>query len=375
MFKKMKKKTRVGMVVAMLAALAVAVILFLVNDETRDYLLTGDDINRISAGDVEDEKIVRGKLYAILGCYAEDDEGAYYVIPIGEEEYMGLYLNKKQEDRAWKMIEETVDYINGDREEMSADRISTRGMIYRMDATERQYFHEWFTDTGFMTEADASRYAVDYTYAVIPFGEWNNDRDIVFYIFIALSLIVALVPLFWLITGRDISGVKKTIAQNGWNQEEIEADILSGLEKKSIIMGRKYILSRSGWRWELNRIRDIVWAYQYTHTTEHRLYGIIKTGTTVVYSVHYYLRNGKKGAISVNKEAEAQEILEFFVQTQPHIIVGYSEQLNSICQQNFSELVRFSDERAIPQYESEYHEDENAWEREASEGALPYKTE
>ncbi len=366
MFKRMKKKTRIGMVITMLAALAAAVVLFLVNDETRDYLLTGDDINKLAIGDIEEEKIVRGKLYAILGCYAEDEEGAYYVIPVGEEEYMGVYLNKRYEDQAWKMIEETVDYINGDREEMSADRISTRGMIYRMDATERQYFHEWFTDTNFMTEAEVASYAVDYTYAVIPFSEWNNDRDIFFYIAIGIALIVAMIPLFWMITGRDVSGVKKAIQENGWNPEEIETDLMSGFDKKSVIMGRKYILSRSGWKWNLNRIRDIVWAYQYTHTTTYKAYGIIKTGTSVEYSVHFHLRDGKKGVISAKNEAEAQEVLDFFARTQPHIILGYSEQLSAICQQNFSELVRFSDEKAIPQYEPASQEvpsgDGNPWE-------------
>lgn len=346
MFRKMKK-TRVGLVILMLVMLAIAFAIFWFNDETRDYLLTGDNINKISASELQEDKIVRGGLYAILGCYAEDSEGAYYVIPVGEDEYMGVYLQKKYEDRAWQIIEDTVDYVNGDRDSLSSYRISTSGMIYKMSSDEREYFHEWFTDTGYMDANDVPNYTADYTYAVIPFSEWNNSNDILCYIFMGICLALALVSLFWIVTGQDVAAVKKTIRQNGWNQDEIEADILSGLDKKNVIAGRKYMLQNSAWKWHIYPVRDVIWAYQFTHTTEHRLYGVIKTGTTVTYSVRFYLRNGKNGNISTRTEQEAQEILEFFARTQPHIILGYSEQLKAVCQQNFNQLIQLSDEKGM----------------------------
>lgn len=364
MYKRMKRKTRVEMIIATVIVFAIAFALFWFNSETRDYLLTGDNINRISASELHDKKIVRGQLYAILGCYAEDDKGAYYVIPVGEDEYMGVYLEKKYEDRAWQIVEDTVDYVNGDRENVSSYRIPTGGMIYSMDSVERQYFHEWFTDTGYMDAEDVSLYAVDYTYAVIPFSEWNSSGDIACYVFTGLCLAVALFCFFWIVTGRDVAAVKKTIRQNNWNKDEIEADVLAGFDKKNVIIGRKYMLWNSGMKWNLYPVRDVVWAYQFTHTTEHRLYGVIKTGTTVVYSVQFYLRNGKMKAISVKNEKEAQDILEFFVRTQPHVIVGYSDELRAICQRNFNQLVQLSNEKEM-QYGQNYYEgttqESNTW--------------
>lgn len=355
MYKKMKRKTRIGMIVVMVIIFAIAFALFWFNDETRDYLLTGDNINRISASELHNEKIVRGQLYAILGCYAEDDNGAYYVIPVGEDEYMGVYLEKKYEDRAWQIVQDTVDYVNGKREDISSYRIPTSGMIYSMDSVERQYFHEWFTDTGYMDAEDVSLYTVDYTYAVIPFDEWNNSNDITCYVFTGICLAAALFLFFWIVTGRDVAGVKKTIRQNNWNKDEIEADVLSGFDKKSVIVGRKYMLQYSGMKWHLHPIRDVIWAYQFTHTTEHRLYGVIKTGTTVAYSVQFYLRNGKMKAVSVKSEQEAQEILEFFVRTQPHIIVGYSDELKALCQRDFNQLIQLSNEKET-RYGQNYYE-------------------
>lgn len=356
MYRKMKKKTNMRIVLTIVLMLVIEVCVAWFNDETRDYLLTGDNINRISANEVYRDKIVRGQLYAILGCYAEDEGGAYYIIPVGEDEYMGVYLPKKYEDRAWQIIEDTVAYINGEQDSVSSRRIPTGGIIYAMEGVEQQYFREWFTDTGYMDAGDIDRYTIDYTYEVIPFHEWNEGGDIVCYIIIGICLVTVLICLFWLVTGRAISEVKKTIRQNGWNQEEIEADLLSGLDKNNIIAGRKYLLQNSGWKWHLYTMRDIIWAYQFTHTTEHRLYGVIKTGTTVVYSVQFYLRNGKMKAISVKNEKEAQDILEFLARTQPHIIVGYSDELKAVCQQNFGRLVQFSDEKGMQQYGQGYYE-------------------
>ncbi|MDE7367795.1 MAG: hypothetical protein K2N24_10610 [Lachnospiraceae bacterium] len=355
MYKKMKRKTRVEMIIVTVIVFAIAFALFWFNGETRDYLLTGDNINRISASELHDEKIVRGQLYAILGCYAEDDGGAYYVIPVGEDEYMGVYLEKKYEDRAWQIVNDTVDYVNGVRENVSSYRIPTGGMVYSMNGVERQYFHEWFTDTGYMDEEEVALYTVDYTYVVIPFNEWNTSSDITCYVFTGICLAVALFCLFWIVTGRDIAGVKKAMRQNNWNKDEVEADILAGFDKKNVVIGRRYVLWNSGMRWNLYPVHDVIWAYQYTHTTEHRLYGVIKTGTTVTYSVHFYLRNGKMKAVSTKSEQEAQEILEFFVRTQPHVIVGYSDELRALCQNNFNQLVQLSNEKEM-RYGQNYYE-------------------
>lgn len=363
MYKKLKKRNRIGMIIGIIVPLVIGIAIFWFNDETRDYLLTGDDINSLSGYEVHDGDIVHGNLYAILGCYAEDEEGAYYIIPVGEDEYMGVFLEWKYEDRAVQILNDTVDYINGDREDLSSYSIQTRGIVYAMGTVEQQYFHEWFTDSGYLSEDEISYYTIDYTYEVIPFHKWNLSSDITCYVLIGICLAIALFLFIWLVTGQDIAQVKKTIQKNGWIPEEVETDILSGYEKRHVMIGRKYILRNSGMRWQLYSVRDVVWAYQSTHTTEHRLYGVIKTGTTVAYSVLMYLRNGKQVGITIKSAGEAQEILEYFQRTQPHIILGYSDQLMAICRQNFNQLVQLSNEKEMQQQKQEYYDGTNQQEQ------------
>ena len=44
---------------------------------------------------------------------------------------------------------------------------------------------------------------------------------------------------------------------------------------------------------------------------------------------------------------EAQNVLEYLNHTQPHMIVGYSDQLRELAQNNMSEFIRYSEEKAM----------------------------
>lgn len=161
------------------------------------------------------------------------------------------------------------------------------------------------------------------------------------------GLLASILSFFWLITGSDVAGIRKAVRKNGWNVEEIESDIDSGYDKRDCHIGHKYMLLNSNWRWNIYLLHDVIWIYQYTRTTDHRLYGAIEIGTTVVYSVQFHLRNGKKKTILMKSEREAQEVLKFFAQTQPHVIVGYSDELRTICQNNFNQLLQLSNEKEM----------------------------
>lgn len=108
----------------------------------------------------------------------------------------------------------------------------------------------------------------------------------------------------------------------------------------------------------------MIWAYQYTHQTEHRLYGLFKIGTTVLYSGHYVLRNGDDGGFQVKSQAEAQKVLEYLNTTQPHMIIGYSDQLSALAQNNHPELVRLSIQKE--------KESQNIQNQESDEETSPY---
>ena len=346
MYKRLRKKKIAGMIVTFVIFLLVGIGVFWFNSETRDYLLTGADLNSLYVHELEDGKIVRGRIQAIIGAFASDNSGSFYIIPVGENEYMGLYLPDQYEEQAIQIANDTYDYLDGLREDLTHNDLRTSGIIYKMSEQEQEYFYEWFTEDGYTLE-EVKQFAVPYTYEVIPFKDWNTSRDIWCYIISGLCLLFSFYILIYILAKWDLADVKKTIREGGLTEELVESDIMSGLDMNNVLIGRKYMLACVVWKWKLYALRDVIWAYQHTQTTEHRLYGIIKTGTTVTYSVHYVCRDGKQGGISVKSQAEAQNILEYLNQTQPHMILGYSDQIRALAQSNMAELIRYSEEKAM----------------------------
>lgn len=179
---------------------------------------------------------------------------------------------------------------------------------------------------------------------MIPFYEWNTARGITCCILGGLGAIAAILALFSLLTNQDVAALKKTISRNGWSMEEIEEDMGTGYDKPNCHIGHKYMLLNSGWKWSIYLLHDIIWIYPSTQITEHRRYGI-KTGTSVAYGLTILQRDGTSASIEADSEGQAQNILHFFKETQPHIILGYSEQLYADSQRNLNRLIQFSEEK------------------------------
>ena len=159
-------------------------------------------------------------------------------------------------------------------------------------------------------------------------------------------LLVGVIPFILTCFGSDRIKMNKVIRDNGINESELERDIMDGIMVGPNEIGKKYILINRMFGYELYVLKDIVWAYQFIQTIEHRAYGVIKMGTSRNYSVYCRMRNGKPILLPVNSEAEGQDILTYFERTQPHIILGYSEELLLMANKDFDRLLRLSYEKA-----------------------------
>lgn len=177
-------------------------------------------------------------------------------------------------------------------------------------------------------------------------GSEITGGDIVCFLISGVALLAALFFTIYIAVGFDIKPMKKTIQQNSWLEEEVEQDLKSGFSDKGILIGRKYIAFNTGWKCHIYLARDVIWAYQFTHTTVHKYYGIIKMGETKQYQVVLVLRDGSTRKIPVQSPEKAQELLGYLKQHYPHVVLGYSEKIQELCTNNFKEFVRLVDERA-----------------------------
>lgn len=71
---------------------------FALCDMDLDYITTKNNLNTMYPYQLQDEAYVKAEIYAVVDCYATDDEGRYYIIPVGEEEYMSMYVYDKYVD-------------------------------------------------------------------------------------------------------------------------------------------------------------------------------------------------------------------------------------------------------------------------------------
>lgn len=129
------------------------------------------DYSTMTASDVKKGVIVEGDLYGNLGAFMESytttngiktGSSQYtYLIPVGDEEYMGLLNNSStMEEQLEAQADATFNYLMGNTSaEMSA--VHFKGRILGLDSESKGYMKSYMMDLGY-TENDISTYALSY---------------------------------------------------------------------------------------------------------------------------------------------------------------------------------------------------------------------
>lgn len=129
------------------------------------------NFDSLLASDVQKGMIVEGDLYANLGAFMESytttngvktgSSNYTYLIPIGSEEYMGLYSgNSSMQEELDAQTDATFNYLTGIT---STDPVSVhfKGRVIGMDSKEKGYMHDYMIDMGF-TESEITDYTINY---------------------------------------------------------------------------------------------------------------------------------------------------------------------------------------------------------------------
>lgn len=129
------------------------------------------DFDSLKASDVKKGIIVEGNLYANLGAFMESyttrngvktgSSNYTYLIPIGSEEYMGLYSgNSSMQEELDAQTDATFNYLTGIT---STEPVSVhfKGRVIGMDSKEKGYMHDYMIDMGF-TESEITDYTINY---------------------------------------------------------------------------------------------------------------------------------------------------------------------------------------------------------------------
>ena len=130
------------------------------------------DFNTLYESELHAGMRVEGDVYALLDTFAaeetwtEDSETGsqtpretskyYYIIPIGEESYMGLQVAIADDAAYDAVLNATWDYLTDVTTDLLSEPVRFEGYIAEMDDDLYQYFVEWFQDTGYFGTTNAA---------------------------------------------------------------------------------------------------------------------------------------------------------------------------------------------------------------------------
>lgn len=129
------------------------------------------DFDSLMASDVKKGMIVEGDLYANLGAFMESyttrngvktGSSQYtYLIPVGDEEYMGLLNNTSDMEAQLEAQADTTYAILNGSTSIEPVVVHFKGRVFGLDSESKGYMKSYMIDLGY-TENEISTYALSY---------------------------------------------------------------------------------------------------------------------------------------------------------------------------------------------------------------------
>lgn len=345
------KKSLLTVLIGVLVCAGFLAAAFLSDDDIRGYIFAPDyetmSVEKAEKMVVDGEyfyadDLVKLDMYYVLDYFANDSYGVYYFVPVKEKNYMAVYVANEFVPM-FEEIYEATWYTDGPMPDW--DGRNSRGGLYHLTEGEMQSFlhffegyEEYWFDEGV---TDITPYIEPYLYCYTPTYNWYDDGDKAYVIIISAIGIIAFI-LSVIVAFTYFPSFRKKLRREGYDFDDVDADI-SNAEKigGGALLGNRYLTIAGS---DIMRVNEIVWIFKYTHTTQHTLYGIIKTGKTIEYGAKIADANGKLMQIMTGaSEEKAHELIDTIARRMTDGYVGYNEGVAAQFTQNrqqFLESIR-----------------------------------
>ncbi len=349
MYKKLRKQmtTTVVVITVMCLMLIIGMALSISGEIFTE--INRKNINSMDKYDLVNGIDARGRINAILDYFGTDDEGYFYIIPFGEDQYIGMYVYDDMDTNAYEIMEDTYDYLIDERD--SLDRyMHTTGTIYRMEDICEEYYQSWFIESEYLGGNSIDlieKYALSYLYVVDSTNVLPISGRLILMSALIVGTTIIMIFLMILIPSTSNGKVKKYITNNGLSLEAVESDYMNGLRLNGkYVFGRKYVFYPTAFKNRIVANSDVIWIYKHLQVTEHSVYGV-KTHTTTDHSVFVKLRSGKCIVINSKSDSHSDDIVMALSKLYSFAFAGWSQELQSLSKKNYPELIRVVDQRRI----------------------------
>lgn len=340
MFKELKMISLKTNLITFILLFAVGCI-FLGSEWTTIRTLLGgkSNLDELTADQIHDAMYVEGTVWGIYDAYANTTKGTdivsqEYIIPVGENEYMGLVVKSKYIEQCDALLDETWAYLY-DEVDTITGLFRVKGTILSMSDDSWRYFREVLKEDGMEDMDLALRY-----YLVVDQYGGSETGELVVCVAAWLGLWgVAFWTLISTLTGRYQKDLKKYCTENG-AEYKVEQFYRNTTPLHDLRLSRDYILG-TGEKTCFLPSDDLLWAY--TYVEKRKKYGVITVGKHVC--VKFCSKDGTQRQHPVGNEEQAQHILEQVRTILPWVIVGYSDELAKTYRNDRPGMIKAMEER------------------------------
>lgn len=335
LIKEMKKRSVANVMPVSLILLAAAVVMLVINGSATlqlfAYLTGGKNLDSIPKSELFNV-IAGSEIDMVYDCFAEYETSSgqiydYYVIPYGENGFIAVRVDESKIDQMDSICDDTWEVLLGNAKSLSSQTVSVKGNVRVMDGDELYYYKDWFHAMEY-TDDEMAEYALNY---VLEDGAFANSiSPMRLYIMTAASLVLAAIAVFMIVKaalGAYLKDIRKDFEQSGLPESQIVSDYQSAkVISKDIRIGRLFTYNAVSTSPRAYLNKNMAWAYLYR--TKHYRNGLY-TGSS--YNVLIFEANGTKqmGDIAAKKNL-SEQILEYYANNFPHMVVGYSDDLKRL---------------------------------------------
>jgi hypothetical protein len=288
----------------------------------------------------------------VLASYMEEYEkkqnaayeklkNVYYIIPNEESILLGVKVDKQRSNQMDQLLDETYEWFMGERE-FTETTSHVRGKLKKMPDEDRDFFEKTLFEMGY-TRAEINQWSTPYYIDDSTLSVYDK----IFPMILGAISILVISGGIWGVIKAIAGKYQKDIYKLIENSDEVTLkDIEDDFTKaktigKEIWLGDKWTIFLHGATTEIVANEDIVWAYykEYTRTKN----GISSTTRTV----EIYDKYKKQRSMTVKKKEQSEEILNYYEDEYPHIVLGYSEELDAYVKNHFEEFLESVNQKRV----------------------------
>ncbi len=242
--------------------------------------------------------------------------------------FYSIYLDKGRQSELNLKIDEAFTYLSDETGNVAPpEPVTVTGFWNPMDAETERYFRQALAELE-ITETEFDKM---YFYE-LDTENMGGSNKLMFWTFMAVAAGLAIYAVMCAV-GFFGNGYMKDI-QNYLQKDSsvslaaIEADFNQArIFEKSVWVGRKWTVYMQGRNAFILPNKDLVWGYYFR-----------RTGRNSVSEMRLYTAEKKLHHISLT-EKNTQDALKIYLEEQPHMVIGYSKELEKLYNKKFNEFL------------------------------------